>query len=455
MEKLSARKRGAIVGDYLSALSYSAIGAKQHVSTGTVANVVADLKAGRFPEAGDVGEWVEQLKELSLDLKQANLTPGKCAVGLMVLTRINECGLDPADIDRWPEILKSVGSEDEAREFVRQVYGIQEVQKRTGLGIDALDDKVHELEKKAAELEPVCGKLADCKKQIIELTKQRKELSCEVENFEEKRKVLTPQVKDLEKREKDLSHQVAEMEPMAQKAEATLATLSKETQKLQNIGFNFDELAEFNHSLQAIARRHTIKPGELRSRLLHELETLDKGLGLETLIKTKQLDLNKAEQAVAVTKKELETTKAVVGSLKQEETKLEASIKGTRELVGREIARIIPIARDTVDRLTKELNNGVDKALAEVSQLRDQSLEAGKEIGRYQEILEANAWLKELLALVRGEDSIERKQVRAIVLLVLRGTASWLTHHEANKLSLSTLPFTLKNLITELEQWKV
>jgi hypothetical protein len=93
--------------------------------------------------------------------------------------------------------------------------------------------------------------------------------------------------------------------------------------------------------------------------------------------------------------------------------------------------------------------------MAEVSQLREQALEAGKEVGRYQEILEGNAWLKELLALVRGEDSIERKRVRAIVLLVLRGTANWLTHHEANNLSVSTLPFTLKNLITELERWNV
>ncbi len=133
----------SIVGDYLSALSYSEIGAKNHVSTGTVANVVADLKAGRFPEAGNVGEQIEQLKELSLDLKRANLSPGKCAVGLMVLARINECGLDPADIDRWPLILKSVGNEDEAQEFVRLTYSIQEVQKRTGLNLDGLHDKVH------------------------------------------------------------------------------------------------------------------------------------------------------------------------------------------------------------------------------------------------------------------------------------------------------------------------
>ncbi len=455
MEKLSARKRGAILGDYLSALPYSEIAAKEHVSTGAISGVVADLKAGRFPEVGDIGEQIEQLKELSLDLKRANLTPGKCAVGLMVLARINECGLEPADIERWPEILKSAGSDEEAQEFVRRVYGIQEVQKRTGLSFDALGNKVCELEKKAAELEPVSGKLADSKKQVVELTKQRSGLSSEVVNLEEKRKLMTPQVKDLEKREKDLSHRVAEMEPRAQKAEVTLASLGKETQRLQNIGFNFKELTEFCRRVQVVARRHTIKPGELRGRLLHELETLDKGLGLEALIKTKQVELKEAKQAVAETKKELETTKAVVGSLKQEKAKLEASIKETREQIGWEIAKIIPVARDTINQLTKELNSGVVKAIAGVSQLRDQSLEAGKEVGRYQEILEGNAWLKELLSLVRGEQGIEAKQVRTIALLLARGVSGWLKLQDKYSTVFLSLSTTTNNLITELERWNV
>jgi predicted nucleic acid-binding Zn-ribbon protein len=318
--------------------------------------------------------------------------------------------------------------------------------------LDGLHDKVHELEKKAAELEPVLGKLAGCKKQIVELTKQRRELSSEVANLEEKCKLLKPQVKDLEKREKDFSHRVAEMEPRAQKAGTTLSTLSQEIQKFQDIGFTFEELAEFYRRVQVVAQGHAIKPGELRGRLLHELETLDKGLGLETLIKTKQMELNKAEQAVAETKKELETTKAVVGSLKQEKTNLEASIKETRELVGREIAKITPVARDTVDQLTKELRSGVDKAIAEVGQLRDQALEAGKEVGRYEAILEANAWLKELLALVRGEQGIEAKQVRVIALLVARGVCGWLKVQDKYSAVFTSLSFAINNLIKELSE---
>ena len=417
--------------------------------------MVADLKAGRFPEAGEVGEQIEQLKELSLDLKRANLTPGKSALGLMVLARINECGLDPADIGRWPQILKAVRNEDEAQQFVRIVYSIQEVQNRTGLSLDALDDKVHGLERKAADLEPVAGKLADCRKQVAELTRQRKVLASTVASLEEKGKLLSPRVKELDKREESLSRQITEMEPKAKKAGTILTALGNERQRLQNIGFTFEALAEFSERVLVIAERLAVKPADIRARLSHELENLDRALDLETLINSRQQEMVEQGRLVAKAEQELENTRAVVSTLKQEKTNLEASIKETREQVCREIARIIPVARDTVGQLTKELRGGVDKAIEEVRQLRDQSLETGKEVGRYEEILEANAWLKELLALAGGKPGIEAKQVRVIALLVARGVCGWLKVQDKCSSVFLSLSIATNNLIKELEQWKV
>jgi len=368
MEKLSTKKKAAIVRQYLSGLSYDEIAAKSGVSKGTVANVVADLKAGSFPEAADVGEHIELLRELSLDLKRLKLTPGQCATGLLLLTRTNECGLDPADIDRWPMILKSVKNEDEAQEFVRLVYSIQEVQKRSGLDLEALDNKAHELERKAADLEPMSDKLKDCKKQLAELTRQREELASAVAVLEQKYKLLNPRVKDLEKREQTLSGRIVDIEPKAQKAETTLSALNAEIQKLNAIGLSLKELAEFNDRVQVIAQRHAIAPAELRSRLLHELETLDKGLGLEALIERRQQELEEQEQAVASARQERESLKAAVGSLKQEKMGLEASIKNTREKVSREIGKIIPVASDAINRLLEELRRGHDQALSQLKQ---------------------------------------------------------------------------------------
>lgn len=48
MQKLSMRKILAVVRLYLNGFSYDEIHAKADVSKGTVANIVADLKAGRI-----------------------------------------------------------------------------------------------------------------------------------------------------------------------------------------------------------------------------------------------------------------------------------------------------------------------------------------------------------------------------------------------------------------------
>jgi predicted nucleic acid-binding Zn-ribbon protein len=455
MERLSVKKKHVVIGYYLQGMAYDAITAKTGVSKGAVANIIAELKAGKFPEAAGVAEQIEHLRELSLELKRANLTPGQCAVGLMVLNRTNECGLDPADIDRWPEILKSVRNEDEAQEFVRLVYSISEVQERTGLSLNALDSKVHDLEKKAADLGPVSAKLAACQKQLGELTRQRELLESTINGLEGKRKLLEPQVKSLERRAEDLSRRIDSMEPRAEKAETTFAALSKEIQRLEEIGFTLEVLAEFSQRLQVIAERHAVKPAELRAQLLHELESLDQALGLEALINSRQQELAEQKRLVTKARQELETTRAEVGSLKQGKTNLEASIKETTDWIGREIVSIMPLARDTIDKLARRLRSGVSKVAAEVRQVRDESLEVGREVGRWEGILEANAWLKGLLALVHGEPGIEAKQVRVVALLVVRGVHGWLRVNDKQTIALPSLTAYSDSLMRELEQWRV
>jgi len=455
MERLTVKKKLAIVRLYFSGLSYDDIAARSGVSKGTVANVASDLKAGMIPEAADVGEYIELLRELSFDLKRSDLTPGQCAVGLTLLKQISECGLDPADINRWPMILKSVRNEDDINGFVRLVYSIQQVQQRSGLSLEALDNKVQELEKKAADLEPISDKLKDYKKQLVELTKQRQELATAVALLEQKNELLSPQVKELERREQNLSRQIADMEPKANKAETILSTLKRETQKHEDIGFSVRDLAQFNEKLGVVAQHHATKPSELRSRLLHELETLDKELTLETLTQSRKQELDKVEQAIARGENEIETTRAVADALKQEKKNLEDSIKETREKVSREIAKIIPVAQDIISKLGEELRRGNDEALVEIRRLRDEAVDAGKEVGRYEGILQVNKWLNELLALVRGEENIEGNRVRIIVLPVVRALHSWLKNHHSYYLSFTSLSFAVERLISDLEAWKI
>lgn len=120
--------------------------------------------------------------------------------------------------------------------------------------------------------------------------------------------------------------------------------------------------------------------------------------------------------------------------------------------MSREIAKIIPLAQDTIGKLGEELRRGNDEALAEVQRLRDEAMEVGKDVGRYEGILQSCEWLSDLPALIRGEESIAGKRVRIIALSVLRGLHIWLKREDS--LSFISLLFAVERLISELETWE-
>jgi hypothetical protein len=61
---------------YVNGLSYDEIVAKVSISKGAMANIISESKAGRIPEAGDVPEQIELLRELAVNLKKYRMTAG-------------------------------------------------------------------------------------------------------------------------------------------------------------------------------------------------------------------------------------------------------------------------------------------------------------------------------------------------------------------------------------------
>jgi hypothetical protein len=271
MDKLSAKKTIAVVRQLLSGLTYDEIAAKTGVSKGAVAGIVTDLKAGGFAEVADLADQVELLRELALDLQKAGLAPGLCAVGLAVLKRIHECGLEVADIERWPTILKLAGSENKTKEFIDLVYRIQDFQEETGLTLEKIDDKIHELEAKAGKLHPILNKVDEKTHEIAELEKRQDALAPVVNSLEQKYAMINPIVKDLQKRQGDLVIQIKQEEAITASTQAALSTWSKENTQLHKCGFNLDSLLDFNEKCRAIAVKHQIALSTVRDRLLQEL----------------------------------------------------------------------------------------------------------------------------------------------------------------------------------------
>ncbi len=390
-----------------------------------------------------------------MDIKHLGLAPGQCAVGLAVLKRIHECGLEIADIERWLEILQMAGSEDKAKAFVASVYHIQNFMHESGLSLDQIDGKIQELETKAAELQPTLNKVDGKNIEIAELEKRRDDLVPVVDSLAQKYDVLNPIVNDLQKQQSDLVKQIKEEEEITASTLAALATWAKEKQRLLKAGFTLEALEEFNDRARVIAARHHIPISCLRERLLHELEILNKGLELETKLKATRAELKTERKAITSARRERAELESGNETLREHKAALEGDIKSTRDSVIEEIGEIVPAAKAMLNRFSGELQRGDDEALEALQHLQDQALEIGRQMGRYDGIIEVNQWLVQLQSLAKGEEGLEAMKVRAIPLLVLRGAQLWAKRNLTKVGVASTLPNAVELLVMELEGWRV
>jgi len=390
MQRLSPRKQMSIIRLYLDGYSYDEIATRCGISKGSVSNVISELKAGQILEVQGPAEQLELLRELSSDIRRHHLTPGQAVLGLTVLSRLQELGIEPSDIEGWAAIFRElVPNEAELSAFTHAALALQEIQERTGLSVEALEKKAGGLEKEVARLEPIAKELERCPQELEELKKRKQILVNEIEQFEKRYKPLQQSVTQMERREKELFHRLQGLEGKAQASDEKLAAARSDLKTLAELGLSLDVLPGFVHRLSGIAQRHGIQSGELRDRLLHDLETLDADLGLESQLQTKRDDLEEIEHALLEAEQEREALDHVLQQLEKQQVALRKSISEEEEHIHEELKTIATVATDTVTRLKQDLGASMAEAKLEVMKLREESVEMGREMGTFEAIIEA------------------------------------------------------------------
>jgi cell division septum initiation protein DivIVA len=274
-----------------------------------------------------------------------------------------------------------------------------------------------------------------------------------VTTLEERNEILENNVKCKEQREAELSGRVIELEDRAQSADERLATARKDLKTLSNIGISLDSLSGFAERVKGIAQRHNIRPEDLSSRLLSELEQLNKGIGLETILQDKENEIRKLEDIILEKKDKAAEITSANETLRQEQSSLRASLLEERRHIITDIKGINAVAKVAIAQLKEDLSAGIRESTAEVNKLGDQALEIGKELGRFDETVKSNQWLITLKGLVKG-GSIDPSEVRQIGILVLRGIQTCLATDNSDYGSPSLLELEIENLIKEFMRWK-
>jgi hypothetical protein len=454
MQEISLKKKLNVIKLYLEGLPYDEIAARGNISKGTVANVISELKAGRFPEYSDLSEQLELLRELAVDLRKSKITVIQAVLGSSMFSRLQELGIEPLEIESLSDICRTLNKEGmEVQPFLNAARALEEERKRSGLSVEDLEMKVKDLEETAIRLEPLKREVKDYETQLTDLGEKRQVMTEKVTILEERNEILENNVKCKEQREAALSGRVIELEDRAQSADERLATARKDLKTLSNIGITLDSLSGFAERLKGIAQRHNIKPEDLSNRLFSELEQLNKGLGLDIIVKAKEEEKRTLEEHLLKAKEQSVEHSNTNEKLRQEQSSLRTSLLEERNHIITDIKGINLAAKVAVAQLKEDLSAGLRESTAEVNKLAEQALEIGKELGRFDERIESNQWLIKLKGLVKG-DLTDQGEVRQIGIVVLRGMQTCLGTENSYYGSSSLLKLQIDNLINELGQWK-
>jgi len=456
VHKVSPGKQLSVIRQYLGGVSYDDIAARCGVAKGTVANIVADLKAGRVPEVQTPAEQLDLLRELANDLQRSHLTAGQAVAGIAVLAHLKELGVEPADVGRWASMCReAAGQKAEAQDFVNAALAVHELKQRTGLSFQALESKAQSLGEEVARLEPLARESHERQGQIKGLEERRQALTNEIAELEKRQKPLREEVSQKERREAELSRRVRDLEGRAKAADERLAAAKAELKALEALGLSSKSLSEFVQAVARMSRRHGIAPEALRHRLFHDLEVLDEGLALESVFDTKRHELEEVKQTVARSQDERVALESALTELRKQRESLLAAIAEDKQYVRKEIRAIADVARDAVAKLREDASNEVSSALQEIQKLRNAAYELGQEVGRCQAMAEANRWIETFVAVSKGDVNVSLAQFRTLGLMTLRALSGWIEMNRSKAVGTYLLGTHLRSAIGELEQWRV
>ena len=224
---------------------------------------------------------------------------------------------------------------------------------RTGFNVEELDNRVKELENARNQLQPTEKKLRDLQKQIKDLESTKKDLTKDVNSLNERHGMISQHVQEKEQHLTNLSAQILSLEERLQVDDERLSKSRKDLTKLATIGLSSDELSGFVERIDGVAHRHGVLPKALHGKLLTELESLDKGLALDSVVQGKQHEIKILSTEILKTKQDLTTLTNQKQKTMNELSSVQAQADAEKKEIEEELRAIKNTARNAVSELQR------------------------------------------------------------------------------------------------------
>jgi chromosome segregation ATPase len=263
------------------------------VSHGSVVNIVKELVDGKLTIPGTSFDQVNDLRQLSFDLKKKGLEPSQALLGLLLFDRLRVLEITPELVDKWSELAKKLLPVDfPAKDFLEAALRLDELEKGEGKpfatlaeeyvrlkeGVEKLKSEVDSLGKNKEELikeaEPLRSQL-----ESLERTKNRLENAVEVQS--RKLQELKSKTKETEEEKSRLDRETKDLQRRKTKLSSEVDGREESLRRLNDIGLSDEDLLRITTFIERTSKNEGISSNELKNKFFSALGLFEDISGLE------------------------------------------------------------------------------------------------------------------------------------------------------------------------------
>lgn len=465
------RKRLAIIKAFLRGLPFDNIADEEDVAKGTVVNVIDELRSGQYPSVA-AGEEVDMLREISVAIRKRRVSLSTALVGLALVERLFELGIDPAHMDRcvkmWSALL-TVNDVDRER-FAEVALHLHSLQLKRGQDYDSLREYVEALVAKSTTLGSEVRHLtqeratlaktiqaqrtalakreedkARLQYEVGRLGAQSHQMRESLQVAEEALRGLREEVKRLRSEQRQLGSGIASLTATIKRNQEILAAL-------EDIGLSERELRCLKASLEELAAKSGLDRSTLADRLMSGVPDLRAVVTLEAQKAQRTAELDRLTKQIDEARKTKALLNGEISALAYEKRELDQCVATIRDGFLRDIRELTASLRNELTAVVENMKEQVRGVGSEVDGVVQRAFQVGEKV----EVLEATTqtlrWIRPLKGFLETPDSLSFEEARPLLLAILTALDSWL---QANALKLpiafATLRMSLRGPISVLE----
>ncbi len=311
MKEISRAKKLEVAQYYiLLGYPYSDIENRAGVSHGSVVNIVKELECDKLSIPGTSFDQVNDLRQLSFDLKKRGLEPSQALLGLLLFDRLRVLEITPELVDKWSELAKKflpVGFP--AKDFLEAALRLDELEKSEGKPFATPAVEYERLEEGVARLKSETDSLVKNKEELVkraeplrseleslERTKNKLENAIEIQTG--KLNELKSKTKETEEERSRLSRETRDLQRRKTKLSSEVNVREESLRRLNDIGLSEEDLLRVTNFIERTSKNEGISGNELKKRFLSALGLFEDIAGLENRRKAE------IKQVSELTKKE-------------------------------------------------------------------------------------------------------------------------------------------------------